>query len=328
VDLRGTISPCTGQEPGFGLIVVRIRPDETLRHQAANGLPPKMSHIAQTNQREASSTALHQRFAALRWIVALLLGLLCRADGQQVRLELNPLWQDRPLALAQPIKDAEPAGFSITRFDGLLSELALQRTNGTWLESDTWHVFFSVEQQRLTAMADGLPPEPFQAIRFRVGVNAKTDRSDPQSWPPGHPLHPDVCGLHWGWSSGYVFLAVEGLWESAPGQRSGFSYHLAGADFPMMVELPVRFSGAQPTTIALTFDVAQWCDDGAVVRGATSTHSRPGDMLAQRLKANVAPSNPFEQISTSPPWLCNPLRKLRYQEPPRTRLQFPSVCRR
>jgi cytochrome c peroxidase len=254
-------------------------------------MPPKMSYVVPINQRGA-------RPAALRWSVVLLLGFLCRADGQQIRLELNPLWHGRPLALTQPIKDAKPAGFSITRFDGLLSELALQRTNGTWLESDAWHSFFSVEQQRLTAMADGLQPEPFQAIRFRVGVDAKTDRSDPQSWPPGHPLHPDVCGLHWGWSSGYVFLAVEGHWESAPGQRSGFSYHLAGAETPMMVELPVRFSGAQPATIALTFDVAQWCDEGAVVRETTSTHSRPGDALARRLKANVARTFAVKSVRT------------------------------
>jgi cytochrome c peroxidase len=259
-----------------------------------------MSHVAQINQRGVKLTAFHQRFAALRWGVVLLLGLLFRVDGlaQQVRLELNPVWHGRPLVLAQPIKDAKPTGFSLTRFDGLLSKLALQRTNGTWLESDAWHVFFSVEQQRLSAMADGLPPEPFQAIRFRVGVDAKTDASDPQVWPPGHPLHPDVCGLHWGWSSGYVFLAVEGRWESAPGQRSGFSYHLAGAESPMMVELPVQFSGAQSSTIQLRFDVDRLLDAGAVVRETTSTHSRSGDALAQRLKATAARSFAVESVRT------------------------------
>ena len=259
-----------------------------------------MIHTTQTDQRGIKPAARHQRFVVLWWRVVLLLGLLFRLDGlaQQVRLELKPVWHGRPLMLAQPITDAKPAGFSLTRFDGLLSELALQRTNGTWLESDAWHVFFSEEQQRLTAMADGLPPEPFQAIRFRVGVDAKTDRSDPQAWPPGHPLHPDVNGLHWGWSSGYVFLAMEGHWESAPGKRDGFSYHLAGAETPMMVELPVQLSGAQSATIVLAFDVAQILDDGDVVREATSTHSRAGDDLAQRLKVKVRRAFAVESIRT------------------------------
>jgi cytochrome c peroxidase len=259
-----------------------------------------MSHVAPTNQPRLKLTTLRLFDAAVRLGLVLLLGWLPQGDvcAQQVRLELNPVWLGRPLVLAQSIKDAKSAGFSLTRLDGLLSELALQRTNGTWLESGAWHVFFSVEQQRLTAMADGLPPEPFQAIRFRIGVDAKTDASDPQVWPPGHPLHPDVCGLHWGWSSGYVFLAVEGHWESAPGQRSGFSYHLAGAENPMMVELPIQFSGAQSSTIQLRFDVDRLLDAGAVVREATSTHSRSGDALASRLKATATRSFAVESVRT------------------------------
>jgi len=263
-------------------------------------LPPEMNHAALTNQPKPNPAALPLPVALVRWAVVLLLGGLLHRDvcAQQVRLELNPVWRGRPLVLAQPIKDGKLTGFSLTRLDGLLSELALQRTNGTWLKSDAWHVFFSVEQQRLTAMADGLPPEPFQAIRFRVGVEAKTDTSDPQVWPPGHPLHPDVCGLHWGWSAGYVFLAVEGHWEPSPGQRSGFSYHLAGADEPMIVEIPVQFSGAQASTLQLRFEVDRLLDAGAVVHEATSTHSRPGDALASRLKATVARAFAVESVRT------------------------------
>src|SRR6185436_4659856 len=144
------------------------------------------------------------------------------------------------------------------RVDGLLSDLALQRLDGTWLKSDRWYVFFSVEKRRLTAIADGLSAEEFKAVRFRVGVDAKIDASDPAIWPPEHPLHPDVCGLHWGWQSGYVFLALEGHW----GKAGGFSYHLAGAAKPMIVELPVRFSGAQPSTIRLALDLATVLSDG------------------------------------------------------------------
>lgn len=289
-----------GGNHGFGLIVVRIRPYETLGHWAPRPLPPEMNHVEQTHQPEFDFAALGLPCRAMRWGLVLLAGWLLQTEifAQQLRLELNLVWRDRPLVLAQPIQASKADGFSITRLDGLLSELALQRTNGTWLESDAWHVFFSAEQQRLTATADGLPAEPFQAIRFRVGVDAKTDRSDPQVWPPGHPLHPDVCGLHWGWSSGYVFLAVEGHWQSASGQRDGFSYHLAGAETPMMVELPVQYSGAQSSTIQLRFDVAQVLNDGAIVGEATSTHSRPGDALAQRLKTNITRAFAIESVRT------------------------------
>ncbi|HUR47324.1 MAG TPA: MbnP family protein, partial [Candidatus Saccharimonadales bacterium] len=170
---------------------------------------------------------------------------------------------------------------------GLLSELALQRLDGTWVESTQWHVFFSLEKGRLSATADGLLPQDFKAIRFRVGLDGKTDKSDPGTWPPEYPLHPDVCGLHWGWNSGYVFLAVEGHWERA-GTQSGFSYHLAGASKPMMVEIPVQFSGAGPTTIFLGLDLAEIMESGSVLEKATSTHSRDGDKIGEEMKGRVS----------------------------------------
>ncbi len=212
------------------------------------------------------------------------------ANGQKLQIQLEPEWRDAPLILGRQLPDAHANTMSISRLDGLLSQLALQRSDGTWLESDRWHVFFSAEKRRLTAAADGLPPEQFKAIRFRVGVDVDTDKTDPQIWPPDHPLHPDVCGLHWGWQSGYVFLAIEGHWEPAPGKTSGFSYHLAGASRPMMVELPVSFSGARPATIRLGIDVAAILSAGEVLSEAASTHSREGDSLAPTLKNRVARS--------------------------------------
>lgn len=223
---------------------------------------------------------------------------LPQAFGQKLRLEIEPEWQGTRLAIDQKLAGTSVSGFSISRLDGLLSQLALQRTDGSWLESEQWHVFLSAGQQRLSAMADGLPAQEFKAIRFRVGVDAKTDASDPQVWPPKHPLHPDVCGLHWGWNLGYVFLAIEGHWKPATNKTSGFSYHLAGAKVPMWVEVPVKFSGAQQTTIRLAMDLATLLSDGAVVREATSTHSRDGDALALRLKERVTQSFAVKRVQT------------------------------
>jgi cytochrome c peroxidase len=229
----------------------------------------------------------------LAWITQLT--PLC---GQKLQLEIIPEWNESSLALGRKLSSEGIDGMSVSRLDGLLSQLALQRVDGSWLESARWHVFLSAEKQRLSATADGLPAQEFKAIRFRVGLDAETDTSDPQSWPAEHPLHPDVCGLHWGWRSGYVFLAIEGHWEPAPGEISGFSYHLAGAAKPMMVELPVRFSGAQSTTIRLSLNVAGILASGQTLREATSTHSRADDNLASVLKERVARSFRVKNVHT------------------------------
>jgi cytochrome c peroxidase len=209
------------------------------------------------------------------------------APGQKLQLEIEPQWHGRALAVHQTLPGTKAESLWISRLDGLISQLALQRADGSWLDSKDWHFFFSAEKRRLSALADGLPAQEFKAIRFLVGVDAETDKSDPQRWPPEHPLHPDVCGLHWGWNSGYVFLAVEGHWDKDSTKHQGFSYHLAGAKQPMWVELPVKFSGAQPATIRLGMDVAAVLDAGAVLDESSSTHSRDGDPLAVVLKERV-----------------------------------------
>ena len=189
------------------------------------------------------------------------------------------------------------------------------------MESEAWFFHLNIERQKLSAMADGLPSEEFKAIRFTVGLPPEVDQADPASWPPGHPLHPDVCGLHWGWQGGYVFLAIEGHFSGEVGQGNGFSYHLARSDSPMKVELPVRFSGGQPHTLKLFFDLAALTAEGAVVREGLSTHSREGDLLAVRLKAGVADcfrvksigSDLFQALSQNPrPLPCQPSIGTRY----------------
>jgi cytochrome c peroxidase len=219
-------------------------------------------------------------------------------SGQALRLEIEPEWQGNPVVLGETLSAARVSGMSLSRVDGLLSRLALRRADGSWLESDRWHVYFSAEKRRLIGEADGLSAQEFHAIRFQVGLDAETDASDPQVWPADHPLHPSVCGLHWGWRSGYVFLALEGHWAPAKGKISGFSYHLAGAERPMMVELPVRFSGGRPTTIRLGMDVAKILAAGDVVRETSSTHSRGGDSLAAALKDRVTRSFQVKTVQT------------------------------
>lgn len=205
------------------------------------------------------------------------------APAQKLRLEFEPRWADTPLKLVSALPGAEASDLTVTRLDGLLSELALQRMDGTWLKSRDWFVFLSAGKGRLSASADGLPAEEFKTIRFRVGVNSELNSSDPQQWPAEHPLHPDVCGLHWGWRSGYVFLALEGHWSPDSATTSGYSYHLAGTNQSMIVEMPVRFSGARPATVRVGIDVAAILQRGAVLRESSSTHSRDNDPLASVL---------------------------------------------
>ena len=50
-----------------------------------------------------------------------------------------------------------------------------------------------------------------EKISFGVGVDADHNVGiDPSTYPEEHPLAPQFPSMHWGWASGYRFLALEG----------------------------------------------------------------------------------------------------------------------
>ena len=49
-----------------------------------------------------------------------------------------------------------------------------------------------------------------EGIAFAIGVDEANNHEDPVAWPSDHPLAPQNPSMHWGWASGYRFLAYEG----------------------------------------------------------------------------------------------------------------------
>lgn len=206
------------------------------------------------------------------------------AAGQDLQIEVVPTVSGRALRLDEPL--APMGTVQVTRIDCLLSGLALQKEDGSWLESKDWFAFLSVAGGRMTAKVSGMPAGEFKGIRFRIGLDEATNKSDPNQYAASHALNPQVNGLHWGWQGGYIFMALEGRFQK-DGKESGFSYHLANAPQLMTVELPVAFRGGRPLTLALELDVAKALAGIDFAKDGTSTHSREGDALAARLKTNL-----------------------------------------
>ena len=236
-----------------------------------------------------------------------------------MRLDFRVISQGKPLELQAD---------GISRFDFLLSEISLQKEDGAWLAGEEWFAFISVGGGRLNAETTGSPQGAFKAIRFRVGLDEKTDLADPAQWPPGHPLHPDVNHLHWSWQGGYIHLAVEG--KSAQGP---FSYHLARAEDPMMVTVPVSFrGGGGPVTVNIDIDADEILSATKAPDAANSTHSRQGDALAAAMKAGVrrafratGVSYDLFQSTRPDPVLASPLPAGTQVYPSRITRRFPQV---
>ena len=166
-------------------------------------------------------------------------GIGAFAAPANLKVEILPRFNGAPLVFdAVTNRTAGDQIISVTRLDFLVSNFSLRRENGAWLGVTNWQAYLSLREGRTSFHLPNLPAGGYTAVRFLVGLVPEVNRADPAQYAPGHPLNPDVNGLHWGWAGGYVFLALEGGWQDGGNQR-GYSFHIANDPQLMTVELPL-----------------------------------------------------------------------------------------
>src|ERR1700744_1636800 len=68
--------------------------------------------------------------------------------------------------------------FSITRVSYLVSDFALQRNDGSWLEISNAVAWMDFDQNRDSIRLEPVPAGEFRAIRFSVGLNTNLNHAD------------------------------------------------------------------------------------------------------------------------------------------------------
>src|ERR1700678_3495651 len=112
-------------------------------------------------------------------------------------------------------------------------------------------------QGRSFIRIEDLPPDVFRSLRFHVGLDTDANHADPAKFAAGHPLNPNLNGLHWNWQGGYIFLALEGLFRaSATNELTGSSYHSARDPNRTRVNLSAQLDLAHDARLLLDFDLA------------------------------------------------------------------------
>lgn len=229
----------------------------------------------------------------LRWVLLGLVSALAagvHAQAVAPAVELRVVAAGQPLAMQRPgvLRDRRGRALAVTRLDLLLSELRLQRADGRWTDPGDWHGFFRAEQPLRRQPAPSVPPGDYVALRVTVGVQPAANHADPNRLRPDDPLHPVVNGLHWGWTGGYIFMALEGHWvydAADPTRTGGFSYHLAGDAHRVTVTLPARLRVRPGSVLRLQLDATRLLAGVDIARDGDATHSRARDPLVPALRS-------------------------------------------
>ena len=223
-------------------------------------------------------------------------------SSRDIAIRFQPSWGDSPVELNQILgEDGARVPLSVSRLDFIVSQAALQREDGTWLESADWFACIRTEQGRNTAILEGVPGKSYRALRFQIGVEPEVNKSDPNAWAPGHDLNPEVNGLHWGWSGGYIFMALEGHRKNGSQGSGGYSFHIANDPNLMTIELPLELPSQGVGTLNIRLDLKKVFHGQTQIdyeKHGSSTHSREGDPLAGILRQNI--QRAFSVVSIQP----------------------------
>lgn len=141
--------------------------------------------------------------------------------------------------------------FMVTRLSYYLSDIELIHDGGQRLAMKNLYLLVhGSEPVYDLGMAD---VQSIEGIAFNIGVDSVTNHADPALWPANHPLSYQNPSMHWGWVSGYRFLAIEGLLD---GNQDGnpekiWEFHVVGDE--LLTHVEVMLDSPQP--IALSSEI-------------------------------------------------------------------------
>jgi cytochrome c peroxidase len=239
-----------------------------------------------------------------RVVSSVLLGLSQGVWASALMVEVQTTAAGKPLVMNRPgqITDRRHRALAVTRLDLLLSDLSLQRPDGTWTDPAGWTGYFRAEQPLRRQAVPAVVPGSYVAMRFAVGVPPRANHADPNRLGPDDPLHPVVNGLHWGWTGGYIFMALEGHWQydlAAAGRTGGYSYHLAGDENRVTITLRGKFRVQPGTVLTLRFDTTRLLAGVDIARDGESTHSRQQDTAVRALKTALRSAFTLQALSSA-----------------------------
>lgn len=210
-----------------------------------------------------------------------------------VRLNINHELGTAPFALNTAAQNNIGHDFKLTRLEYYLSQFTIVHDGGQ--ETNINNVYALVNATESTIIDLGNHNiTSVEAVKFYVGVDSVANHSDPASYPATHALAPKLPSMHWGWASGYRFVALEGNGGTNYNQAIGL--HCLGDQNYFQADVTTSATAANNVVnISIYADYTRALDNITVNMGSFE-HGFDGDALA--VLTNFRKSV-FQEFSTS-----------------------------
>lgn len=177
---------------------------------------------------------------------------LCNLTGisqTDVSFSIQHLLNKQKFALNQAANTPDNYEISVSRLQYYVSQVKLIHDGGQ--EEKLVGKYFLVDAgQQFDVVLGNYAITNLEAVKFSIGVENlitvnpndqsgnTTNHADPSLWPANHPLAPKSPSMHWGWTSGYRFVALEG--KAGASLTHTFEIHALGDANYREVNVPLN----------------------------------------------------------------------------------------
>ncbi len=215
-------------------------------------------------------------------------------EGNPVTLNVNHMFGGNAMSTDSVYSDDQGTKYKFTRCDFYLSNFTFMDMDMS-MKGMTDTMFIVKMGTSSLNMGNVDLTGHVHMMNAKIGLDSLTTYTvDPSTMPAGHPLSLQVPSMYWSWSSGYIFFAVEGVYDSngdqvIDGSDATFEMHLGMHQFAVDDAFTIHqdLEANEALTLNLNLDYSQLFT-GMDLANDNTTHTMDNMPLANALKANLA----------------------------------------
>ncbi len=135
--------------------------------------------------------------------------LQMNAQTNNISLNINHKLGNADFTMNQAAKNNIDSDFNVTRLEYYISEISLIHDGGNETKIPELWILANASNKTIVELGE-YNINSVEKIKLHIGVDAAHNHKDPASFQGSHPLAPKSPSMHWGWSAGYRFVAMEG----------------------------------------------------------------------------------------------------------------------
>lgn len=211
-------------------------------------------------------------------VLALMFGATISKAQKNVFLTISHKLGNSNFAFNQTAQNNLQQNFRITRVDYYISSIKIIHDGGIETAVPA-HYILAKGSATVIDLLGNFNVTNVEGVKFSIGVEAPTNNSDITLQPPGHPLSFQSPSMHWGWASGYRFLALEGT--TGLGFTTIFEMHgLGNANYFQQTVMATGVNSGNDVYINLDADYAMALENINVSSGPIDHGVNATDLTA------------------------------------------------